>query len=80
MNAWKDPIAFSTTFGAVGTYYDHIKDIFAKSPDTLSLVDLSLSEDEVYSIMKSSGFNGAKLEGIVKWVSTGIQCLDKLRQ
>ena len=78
MNAWKDPVAFATTFGAVGTYYDHIKDIFIKMPDALSLVDLSLSEDEMYSIMKSSGFNGAKLEGIVKWVSNGIQCLREL--
>ncbi len=79
-NDWKSPSTFCTTFGVVGTYYDHITDILTKNPKALSLVDLSLSEDEIYSIMKASGFEGAKLEGIVKWISNSIQCLFELQQ
>ncbi len=79
-SAWKDPITFCTTFGAVGTYYGHIKDILAENPDALSLVDLSLSDDEIYAIMKDSGFDGMKLEGIVNWVSNSIKCLYELQQ
>ena len=74
-NDWKDPITYCTTFGAVGTYYDYVADILTENPDALSLLDLSITDDEIYSVMKASGFTGAKLEGIVKWVSGSIKCL-----
>ena len=78
--AWKDPATFCTTFGVVGTYYDHIVDILTENPDALSLIDLSISDDEIYKIMKDSGFNGIKLDGIVNWISSGIKCLHELQQ
>ena len=77
-NDWKDPAVYCTTFGAVGTYYDHITDILRESHDALSLIDLSVSDDEIFKIMKDSGFTGAKLEGIVKWVSNSIKCLSEI--
>ena len=77
-NDWKDPSTYCTTFGAVGTYYDHITDILTENPDALSLLDLSLTDDEIYTIMKDSGFTGSKLEGIVKWVSNSIKCLSEI--
>lgn len=80
LDSWKDPIKFSTTFGAVGTYYDYIVDILSENPDALSLIDLSISDDEIYKIMKDSGFNGIKLEGIVNWISNSIKCLYELQQ
>ena len=80
MSDWKDPTEFCTTFGAVGTYYDHITDILAENPEALSLIDLSLSDNEIYEIMKESGFNGSKLEGIVNWVSNSIKTLLDLQQ
>ena len=42
--------------------------------------DLSLSDNEIYEIIKDSGFNGAKLEGIVNWVSNSIKSLLDLQQ
>lgn len=57
-----------------------ITDILAKNPEALSLVDLSLSDNEIYEIMKESGFNGSKLGGIVKWVSNSIKSLFDLQQ
>ena len=74
-NDWKEPATYCTTFGAVGIYYDHITDILAENPGALSLLDLSITDDEIYTIMKDSGFTGSKLEGIVKWVSNSIKCL-----
>jgi len=79
-NDWKDPTTYCTTFGYVGTYYDHITDILTENPEALSLIDLSLSDDEIYGIMKDSGFNGLKLEGIVNWVSNSIKSLFELQQ
>lgn len=76
--AYKNPRMYCTTFGAVGSYYDHIEDIFASEPCAISLIDLTVAEDEVYKIMKNAGFNGYKLEGIVNWVSSGIGCLKEL--
>ena len=80
LTAWKDPVSFSTTFGVVGTYYDHITDILSKNPDALSLIDLTISDDEIYKIIKDSGFNEVKSEGIVNWISNGIKCLHELQQ
>lgn len=57
-----------------------ITDILAKNPEALSLVDLSLSDNEIYEIMKESGFNGSKLKVIVKWVSNSIKSLFDLQQ
>ena len=76
--AYKNPEMYCTTFGAVGSYYDHVADILQSDPQALSLIDLSISDDEIYNIMKESGFDGVKLEGIVNWVSSGIKCLQDL--
>lgn len=73
--AWKNPIDYCTTFGSVGTYYDHITDILKENPDALSLINLSLNDDDIYDIIKSAGFTGVKLEGTVKWISSAIACL-----
>lgn len=74
----ENPIFYCTAFGAKGSYYDHVKDILKNEPDALSLLDLNISDDEIYDIMKDSGFDGLKLDCIVKWVSNGIRCLDDL--
>lgn len=79
-NDWKAPTINCTTFGYVGSYYDHITDILTENPEALSLVDLSLSDDEIYKIMKDSGFSGLKLEGIVNWVSNSIKSMFELQQ
>ena len=76
---WKDPTMFCTTFGTVGTYYDHITDIVSKTPEALSLINLSISDDEIYAIIKESGFTGSKLDGIVKWISSSINSLLNLK-
>lgn len=76
--SWKNPSLFCTTFGASGSYYDHITDILADDSNALSLIDLSVTDDEIYKIIKDSGFSDSKTEGIVKWVSNGISSIKSI--
>ena len=73
--SFTNPSLYCTTFGASGSYYDHITDILSENPDALSLIDLSVTDDEIYKIMKESGFNDKKTDGIVKWITSSIACL-----
>ena len=76
--AWQNPRLYSTTFGAEGSYYDHITDILTNDPSALTLIDLSITDQEIYSIMQTSGFTGYKLEGITNWITTAIQTMQAL--
>lgn len=76
--ACQNPAEFCTTFGTEGSYYDHITDILSSEPEAIGLIDLSVTEEELYQIMKESGFKGKKLDGAVKWVSNGIKCIHDL--
>ena len=78
LQAAENPQIYCTTFGAEGSYYDHITDILKREPDALQLVNLDLSNDEIYSIIKKSGFDGVKLDCITKWISGGIVCMKDL--
>ncbi len=44
--SYKNPEIYSTAFGAVGTYYDSVSDILSANPQALSLIDLSITDDE----------------------------------
>ena len=76
--AWQDPKLFCTTFGAEGSYYDHVTDILTRERESLSLIDLSITDGEIYDIMASSGFCGHKLEGIIKWIDAAIRSMREL--
>lgn len=74
----QNPAEYCTTFGTEGSYYDHITDILSAEPEAIGLIDLSVTEEELYQIMKESGFKGKNLDGAVKWVSNGIKCIQDL--
>lgn len=76
--ACQNPAEYCTTFGTEGSYYDHITDILSAEPEAIGLIDLSVTEEELYAIMQESGFKGKKLDGAVKWVSNGIKCIQDL--
>ncbi len=76
--ACQNPAEYCTTFGTEGSYYDHITDILSAEPEAIGLIDLSVTEEELYQIMKESGLKGKKLDGTVKWVSNGIKCIQDL--
>ena len=57
----QNPAEYCTTFGTEGSYYDHITDILSAEPEAIGLIDLSVTEEELYQIMKESGFKGQKV-------------------
>ncbi|NLO42774.1 MAG: hypothetical protein GX109_07085 [Bacteroidales bacterium] len=73
-----DPKNYCTTFGYEGSYYDHVHDILSENPDNACLVDLSVTDDEVYKILKDSGFKNERLEYSAKWIRGGINCITEL--
>lgn len=76
--ASQDPAIYCTTFGPEGSYYDHITDILSREPDAISLIDLSVTDEEIYRILQESGLKDKKLEGAVQWISNGMKCLQDL--
>lgn len=58
-----DPAAGATTFGNVGTYWDHVRDIAAKGVDLAQLVRLDVPERTVEAILQEAGFLGYRLAG-----------------
>lgn len=76
--ACQNSAEYCTTFGTEDSYYDHITDILSAEPEAIGLIDLSVTEEELYQIMKESRLKGKKLDGTVKWVSNGIKCIQDL--
>ena len=66
--ACADIPGYSTTFGMAGTYFDHLKDIAREGMDFSALVDLDIGDDEIYAILKDSGFRDYRLDGAARWI------------
>ena len=63
-----DPESHSTTFGYSGTYWDYVQDIAAERGGLRGLLDINVSEADVYAILKESGFSGYRLDGAARWI------------
>jgi hypothetical protein len=72
-----DVALYSTSFGEVGTYYDVAEQI-AKEYRISDLINLNISEAEVYEALHSSKFTGYRLEGSLKWIMLTMGRLRKL--
>ena len=75
-----NPIDYCTTFGNEGSYYDYVCDILSEDINNVKLVDLSVSEDEIYDILKESGFKNERLFGSVTWIKNSMECITILSQ
>lgn len=72
-----DPRAFATTFGYVGTYWDHARDIAAKGVrfgDLLNLVD----PRTIRALLVEAGFTDYRLEAATEWIANAVECLKSL--
>ena len=67
---------FATTFGASGTYLDHLKEIARNGVDFSKLVNLDISRDEICDVLVKSGFKGYRLEAGTEWI---VETLDMLK-
>lgn len=63
-----DPVAYATSFGFAGTYYDYVKEIAAERGGLQGLINMDVSEDEVADILKEAGFVGYRYDGALQWI------------
>ena len=68
LQAAKDPAVFVTTFGYVGTYWDHLQDIAARGVKLSSLVNLDVPAETVERILRESDFKGYRLDAALEWI------------
>ena len=75
-DAVANPDAFATSFGPVGTYWDHARDIAARGVHFGKLVNLDISPNRIRDILEEAGFEEYRLAGAQSWIE---QTLDMLR-
>ena len=71
-----DPVAYATTFGYAGTYWDHLTDMARRGVDLGRLANLDVPERTVRALLEKAGFTGYRLAGAEEWI---IRCLDLMR-
>ena len=76
--AGNDIIGYSTNFGMTGTYYDHLKDISSEGIKLSSMVNLEISDKEITSILKKSGFRDYRLKGAQIWIRKSIELIKNM--
>ncbi|MBR3439402.1 MAG: hypothetical protein IKH13_07880 [Clostridia bacterium] len=76
--AGNDIIGYSTNFGMTGTYYDHLKDISSEGIKLSSMVNLEISDKEITSILKESGFRDYRLKGAQIWIRKSIELIKNM--
>jgi len=75
--AVSDPVAYATSFGYSGTYWDYVQEI-ATEQDIKTLINLDISENEIVDILKEAGFKGYRFDGALMWIVKAIEMLRKL--
>lgn len=76
--AANDPATYSTTFGYVGTYWDHLQDIAAKGVNLSLLVNLDISESTIARILTEAGFESYRFEAAGEWISRSLELIKSL--
>ena len=73
-----DPRAFATTFGYVGTYWDHARDIAAKGVRFGDLLNLDVDPRTIRALLVEAGFTDYRLEAATEWIANAMECLKSL--
>ncbi|MDD4074985.1 MAG: helix-turn-helix domain-containing protein [Eubacteriales bacterium] len=77
-NAVNDVAGYATSFGYSGTYWDYVREIARENAHYKDLIDLSLTRDEVASILNKAEIKGYRFDGALEWICAAIrmiQCL-----
>jgi len=74
--AVNDPIQYATAFGHAGTYWDYIKEIKADGIPINTLLDFSITKNEIANILLTAGFTGYRFDGAMAWIWQAIELLD----
>jgi hypothetical protein len=71
-SAVNDPQFYSTSFGPIGTYWEHVQEIAKDRGGLAGLLNLSISRDCIAEILTASGFTGYRFSGAMEWISKTI--------
>jgi len=74
-DAVSDPVKFATSFGYSGTYWDYVQEIAKERGGLEGLIDLSITESDVRSILAESGFVGYRYDGALEWIMKTINMI-----
>jgi len=76
--AVRDPSNYATAFGYAGTYWDYVQEIANSGTNVNTLIDLTITEDEIAAILKVAGFTGYRLDGALTWIVRTIKMIQAL--
>lgn len=77
-NAVKDPVAYATSFGYAGTYWDYVQEISTEHSNIKELINLDITEEDVTGILRQAGFYGYRLDGAIQWILKTISMIKSL--
>ncbi|MDR1088422.1 MAG: hypothetical protein LBL23_04045 [Coriobacteriales bacterium] len=72
-----NPETHATSFGFAGTYLDYAREIARERGDLKGLLDLTIRETELASLLKEAGFTGYRYDGALAWI---VETMALLRQ
>ncbi|MEF9925255.1 MAG: hypothetical protein RR757_01845 [Raoultibacter sp.] len=70
-----DPLLYATTFGPVGTYWEHIQDMLAADASLMAEVNLAIAPLSIEAFLKEAGFEGYRLAGAQAWIEKTLALL-----
>ena len=73
-----DPLNYATLFGYSGTYWDYVREIAKERGSLSGLINLSVSEAYVYTILQETGFKGYRLDGASQWIAKTMSMVSDL--
>ena len=73
--AVNDPVKYATAFGYAGTYWDYIKEMAADGVPISTLLELSITKDDIANILKIAGFTGYRFDGALSWIMQTIEMI-----
>lgn len=78
LQAAERPDAYATTFGYVGSYWDHLQDVAARGVKLEELLNLDVSDEMISSILREAGFEGYRFEAARKWIARSLELVKGL--
>gem|GEM_PF-238854 len=73
-----NPIAYSTTFGYAGTYYDYVREIAEERGGLKGLLNTDITRDEIAVILTEAGFKGYRFTGALGWIQKTLEIIKAL--
>ena len=69
---------YATTWGESGTYSDYVKEIAGSGISFTKLINLDVSEEQIYGVLVKAGFTGYRLRYGCEWICKTIAILKEI--